>query len=149
MSVQTEATETTELYPITPTKAMKQLLKYLDKDNLIKLGYELDGFNVADITQAAFIYNPLRHQTVKLQGKTYLRITSLNCLVRTKDGKVQKFGRPQLIYFNKNPKTVNEIFKHTQNELAVIIDNELKIFEHQGQTFKYYPYHIINADKLV
>ena len=105
-----------------------------------------------EITQAAFIYSPLLVHTVQFQNKEYLQITANEQLVRMRDGKVHKLrDRPQFIHINKNPKTLKDVFyTPTEKKLAVIINNERKIYETpDGQNIAYYPYHIINADKLI
>ena len=133
-----------QLYPTTPTKTMKMFFNWLDSWS--------PCLDQDEITQIAFIYSPLLVHTVQFQNKQYLLITANEQLVRMRDGKVHKLrDRPQFIHINKNPKTLKDVFyTPTEKKLAVIINNERKIYETpDGQNIAYYPYHIINADKLI
>ena len=132
-----------QLYPTTPTKTMKMFFNWLDSWS--------PCLDQDEITQIAFIYSPLLVHPVQFQNKEYLQIGSNQQLVRMRDGKIHKFESGRLIHISKNPKTLKDVFyTPTEKRLAVIINNERKIYETpDGQNIAYYPYHIISADKLV
>lgn len=120
----------------TPTATMKRILKH----------------NTIPFKQVALIFHPFLVEHTTINDKEYFTIKPTALKFRCSDGiksiDAQDVKYIDVIHLPRTHKYACQLFDKVdlngRGYEALIIDNELKQFKN----IKYYPWHIINAEKL-